>query len=425
MTGKNAAYNSATLSSGVEVVGQQMSGVESVAVGILVGAGARDEDGTHAGLGHFTEQMLFRGTHSMDARQLSDRLDALGIDYDSSSGIEMSMLHAVLLGRRLPEALDLLSDVARSPAFPEDALENVRTLLLQELRQREDRPAQKVLDLLRRTVYAGSSLGNDVLGTEESLQRLSREDLVDFWTQRYVAANMTISIAGNFDWDRALEQLNRITSPWPRGDRRRESDAPDSHATVTVVVRDTAQEHLGFAFPGVAVADPDYYAAVLLAQAFGGGANARLHQEVREKRGLAYAANARFDGLESTGLFRVYVGTSADRAHESVEVVMAELEKLERDGLTAEELDLAKTRVKSSLIMRSESSAARMGANARSWWFERRLRDLDELRDRIDAVTLDAVSELIARLGITRNLASVALGPRSEDELFGAVLSRT
>jgi predicted Zn-dependent peptidase len=153
--------------------------------------------------------------------------------------------------------------------------------------------------------------------------------------------------------------------------------------------------------------------------------NSRLFQEVREKRGLAYSVQARADGLEKTGFFRVYVGTSADRAHESVEVILEELRKLEDSGITEEELQLAKTRLKSQLVMRSESTTARMVANLRSWWFEHELHSLEEIKDRVDRVTIPEVSELARQLRITHNLAVVAMGPRSEEELFSGVLARS
>lgn len=413
------------LHSQVQVVGQPMVGVESVAVGILVGAGARDEVESRYGISHFAEQMLFRGTEHLDARQLSERFDALGIDYDTSSGLEMTLLTAVLIGDRLPQAVDLLADVVRYASFPEEAVENVRSLLVQEIRQREDRPAQKVMDMLRQMFFAGSALGHDVLGTEATIERFSRDDLVSYWQDRYTANNITISVAGNFAWKPLVEQLRRVTADWPVGVGRLAGEVPSSRSGVTVYEKDTAQENIGFAFPSVAVADSRYYASQLLSQALGGGVNSRLFREVREKHGLAYAVQARADGLEKGGLFRVYVGTTPDKAHQSVDVIMGELRKLESGVINQDELRLAKTRLKSQLVMRSESTGARMMANLRSWWFEGALHPLEETRKRIDAVTVGEVGELIQSLGITRNLAIVALGPRSEQELFGNVLTRS
>lgn len=416
-------FYSERLHSGIQVVGQPMAGVESVSVGFLIGAGARDESERNFGVSHALEQMLFRGTAQMDARQISESFDSLGISYDSSAGIEMTLVSAVLIGHRLSAALELLVDCLRHAAFPEDAVENVRALQLQEIRQREDRPAQKVMDTLRRQFFQGNPISNDVLGSEETVAGLSRDLIRDYWQSRYTSANVIVSIAGNFDWSTALDQLQGLTDGWPDAGGRSTVIAPTPHSGISVMYKDSSQENLGFVFPAVAVADPQYYAAALVAQALGGSSNSRLFQEVREKRGLAYAVQARFDGMEQAGMMRVYVGTSAERAHESVEVVMDELRKLERDGITEDELRLSKTRLKSQLVMRSESTLARMASNLRSWWFEGELHSLSDVARLIDDVDLSAVSNLVGGLGITDHMTAVALGPRTEDELFGGVLA--
>ncbi len=409
------------LSNGIQVVGQPMAGVESAAVGFLVGAGARDETTNNFGVSHTLEQMLFRGTGSMDARQISESFDSLGVSYDSSAGVEMTLVSAVLIGTRLQPALKLLIDCVRDSSFPEDALQSVRALQLQEIRQREDRPAQKVMDLLRRQFFRGNPLANDVLGTEETVSALTRTDIVDFWRRQFGPRNVVISVAGRFEWPRLLSDLEEMAGDWPAAGERSTGEVPGYHPGAFVSHKESSQENIGFAFPAVRVADPRYYVAALIAQALGGSSHSRLFQEVREKRGLAYAVQARFDGFEHAGMMRVYVGTSAERAHESVEVVMNELRKLEQGGLTEDELRLSKTRLKSQLVMRSESSLARMASNLRSWWFEQTLHSLSDVAQRIDAVQLQDVSELLHSLEITDRLAVVALGPRSQDELLGGV----
>jgi predicted Zn-dependent peptidase len=330
-----------------------------------------------------------------------------------------------MLGDRVPAALDLLADVVRFPVFPAEAVGNVRTLLLQELRQREDQPAQKAFDAARQRLFAGSPLSHDVLGTEETIETLDRDDLMAYWQDRYTANNMVVSIAGNFSWEEVTDQLERITASWPQGRGRMVMHEPRPHAGVGVIRRDLAQENIGIAFPAVPYSDPHYYAAALFAQALGGSSNSRLFREVRERRGLAYAVQARFDGLEKAGLVRIYVGTSAEQAHESVEVILEELRKVEQTGITEEELRLSKTRLKSQLVMRSESTSARMMSNLRSWWFEHKLHSLHEVRDEIDHVTVEEITALVQSLQITANLAAVGLGPRSEEELFGGVLARS
>lgn len=413
------------LSSGVQVVGQPMRGVESAALGILVGAGARDEEAARYGVSHFVEQMLFRGTEHLDARQLSDRLDDFGISYDSSSGVEMTLISAMLLGEHTLEAADLLLDVARYPSFPSEDLDNVRALLVQERRQREDRPAQRVMELLRQRFYAGSPLAHDVLGSDETIESLGRNDLVAYWADRYTPNNVIVSVAGRFQWDPLIARLENLTDGWVSGRGRMVMEPPAPNASVEVLHRQAAQENVGFAFPGVPVTHDDYYALALAIQALGGSSNSRLFQEVREKRGLAYAVQARFDGLEKSGMVRVYAGTTAERAHESVEVIVHELQLLADEGITADELELSKTRLKSQMIMRSESTSARMLSNIRNWWFEGRLRTLQEVKERIDRVTLEQVRDVVGSVEVMSNLTAVALGPRTEEELFGGLLAHS
>jgi predicted Zn-dependent peptidase len=407
------------LSNGAQVVGEPMAGVQSAAVGLLFGVGARDEPDVRYGISHFLEQMIFRGTERRTARQVSEEFDRLGASYDSSAGIEMHVMSCQLLGDKLGEALDVLVDCARFPAFPEEALDSVRTLQLQEISQRDDRPPQKVMDLVRRELFKGSPLANDVLGSPETVETIDRDSLVEHHQRFFRPDNAVISVAGNFEWESLIEALESLTSDWTGGDRRASVAAPEAHRSITVLNKeDASQENLGFAFRAVAAPDPRYHAAGLTAQALGGGTSSRLHREVREKRGLAYAAQARFDGFENTGLVRIYVGTSPERAPESVRVVLNELEKLEAKGLEQEELIRAKTRLKSQVIMRSESTYARMATNMRSWWMEGKLYTLDESKQRIDRVSLDDIASLLKDLQITDSIAAVALGPRSREDLF-------
>ncbi|HZU11214.1 MAG TPA: pitrilysin family protein [Chloroflexota bacterium] len=411
------------LESGVQVIGQPMGGVESAALGFLVGTGARDEPNAQAGITHFVEQMLFRGTQRRDARALVDALESLGVNYDASAGLEMTLVSGVQLGDRLLAALDILAEVVREPAFPPEDIDSVRQLILQEHRQREDRPAQMVMDRLRQEFFAGSPLSHDVLGTEESVSALTRDDLFRYWEARFTANNIVVSVTGNFDWDAVIERLNTLSAAWPTGAGRSTPPAPEPQSGVHVQTREATQENVGFAFSGVPSSDPRYYSLACAIQALGGGSNSRLFREVREKRGLAYAVSARYDALEKTGLVRVYCGTSADRAHESVEVIQEELRKLEDDGITDDELRLAKTRLKSQVIMRSESTSARMVANLRSWWFENRLRTLQEISDEIDRVTVERIRDIVQAVGVTRTLTAVAIGPRTEEELFGRAVA--
>jgi predicted Zn-dependent peptidase len=192
---------------------------------------------------------------------------------------------------------------------------------------------------------------------------------------------------------------------------------PQRHATV--VRKDSAQQHIGMGFPAVPAGSDDFYAMALLATTLGGSMNSRLFLEVREKRSLAYGIGAYFTPLKDAGFVRIYAGTVPEKADQTVAVVLDELGKLERDGVTEDELRRAKTLLKSNVIMRSESTAVRRRTIATSWWYEGRIRTLEEIKERIDAVTTDDVKRLAGALGLTTNVVLTAIGPRSQEELTG------
>ena len=410
-------FYSTTLPNGMHIVAQPLAGVQSVAIGFLIGTGARDENWETAGISHLTEATMFRGTENLSSRELNDQLDRLGVGRSSTSGIEMSLFSAVALGDRLIPTLEILTEVIRRPAFPADDLEAVRGLQLQEIGQREDQPAQLAMDRMRQLYFSGSRFGNDVLGSRESVTRVTYEQVTEYWRARYTPNNIILSVAGRFEWDRLLDRITYLTMDWEQGQGRLVLEEPPVNPATAVYEVPGAQENLTFAFPGVANADPMYYPAALVSMVLGGGMNSRLFTEVREKRGLAYSVGARFDGLERTGLTRIVAGTQPERAHETVDVIQEELSKLERTGVTKEELDLAKTRLKSRVVMNSESTGNRMMAIARDWWYEERFRTLAEIRQEIDTVSVDGVQEYLDRIHITENVGRVAIGPLTASDL--------
>lgn len=410
-------YYTSNLANGIEVVAEPLPGVQSVAFGFFIGAGARDETWDVAGLSHLTEATMFRGTKRMSSQELTDSLDRLGIVRNSNTGIEMSLFSAIQLGEHVLDSLGILAEVLQEPSFPPQDLEAVRGLQLQEIGQREDQPGQLVMDRARQLFFAGHPAGNDVLGTQESVSSITRDQVLEYWSARYTPNNIVFAVAGRFDWEAVLRKLEAVSEGWKTGSGRALIEEPAVNPAIRVQEETTAQENICMIFPGVPYGDSQYYAAALTSLVLGGGMNSRLATEVREKRGLAYSVGARFDGMEKTGLFRVYAGTQPDRARESVEVMLHELAHLERGGVTDEELDLAKIRLKSRLVMNSESTGNRAMSIGREWWYKRRFRSLREVREEIDAVDLGMIRDLLDRIRLTENVGLVALGPLSAADL--------
>src|SRR5579884_763587 len=413
----NELFHTTSLPNGLTLVGQHLPGVQSTAIGYFIGAGAQDEVWEQAGVGHLAEATMFRGTNRHSSRELTERFDSLGIARSSSSGVEMSAFTAVLLDAHVLSALELLTEVVTEPAFADEEIDAVRALQLQEIGQREDQPAQLAMEHVRQLYFAGSPLSHDVLGSRDSVSGLTRDQVVDYWSQHYAAGNAVLAVTGSFDWDSFAKRAGEITAGWEPGTGRTRVEPPAVNPGVVVEQNETAQENLAFAFHGVPQGDDRFYAAALVAMVLGGGMNSRLFTEVREKRGLAYSVGCRFDGMETAGINRIYVGTQPERAHESRQVVRSEVERLSRDSVTADELDRAKVRLKSAVVMNGESTANRLSAAARDWWYRGRLRSLAQVREEIDAVSLDLIREYLDSIRPAENLGLVAIGPLAAADL--------
>ncbi len=407
------------LANGLQIVAQPMEGVESVALGYTIVAGARDETLDESGISHFVESLGFQGTQTRSVQALTEAFEDIGAGTGSGAGTEFTSFSASLLGRNLEKAVELLTDVVLHPGFVEDEIPKARDRILQEIAQAEDEPMRKVLDLLRREYFRGHPLGNEVTGTTDSISSLTRTDLQTYWRRRYGAGAVLFSIAGKFDFDRVVAQIEDLCQDWPAGESEDMPAPPAPVKHAVVVHKDTQQQHIGIAVPAVGITSPDYYAVALMATTLGGSMNSRLFVEVREKRSLAYGVGAYFTPLRDVGMLQVYAGTVPEKADQTVQVVRDELGKLAVSGVTEDELRRSKTLLKSRVIMRSESSGARRGAIASGWLYERHIRTLDEIKDLIDQVTTEDIARVAASLGMTENIVLTAIGPRSREELLG------
>src|SRR5437660_5338583 len=222
----------------------------------------------------------------------------------------------------------------------------MRSIVLQEIRRRDDEPMSRIFDLARASFYRGSALARLSLGTTEGVKKLQKRDLYDFWKTRYQPNNVLFSIAGKFDWDHVVEQVQALFGEWNGQAAPSPEQRPVPMANVTLEHQEGKQEHLGLMFPFPHYTDPDYYAAMVIAEVLGGTMASRLFVEVREKRGLVYGVSAGLAGSKHSGAMRIYAGTTPEQAHECLEVIVNELRKLEQDGITADELQRAKVQLK-------------------------------------------------------------------------------
>lgn len=410
------------LTNGIEIIGQLMPSLSSTTFGLQFDAAVINEPEEKAGLAHLFEYMLFQGTKEKDARALNEAFESLGARKGASTGLETAQVWAQIVNTKFDATLALISELLLTSTFPKDELEQMRNIILQEIRRRDDEPMSRIFELVRANFYHGTALARPLLGSSESVGGLQRYDLRQFWKERYQPNNMLFAIAGKFDWEHVIKRVEELFGGWQGSATPSPSQQPAPEQRIALELQEGKQEHIALMVPFANYTDPDYYSALVLTEVLGGNMASRLFVEVREKRGLVYSVSASQTSNKQIGAMRVYAGTKPEQAHECLEVIVNELRKLEQEGITADELERAKIQLKSENVMRGEGSGARMGAIARSWWFERKIHTIQEVKASIDAVTQESILELLHNHSLLNPLTVAAIGPLSQEELVGDIL---
>lgn len=411
------------LPNGIEMVGQYMPSLSSISFGFQLEAAVVHEPEEKLGLAHLFEYMLFQGTKQKDARALNEAFESLGARKGASTSMENALVWSQIVNTKFDATLDLFQEFLLTPTFPRNELEQMRNLIIQEIRRRDDEPMSRIFELVRAAFYSGTPLGRLALGTYDSLQSIQRQDLHNFWQDRYHPNNVLFTIAGNFDWDRVVGQMQDHFGSWEGKALPSPEQYPKPKTDVSLEYRAGKQEHLALMCPFPNYTDPDYYAAMVIAEALGGSMASRLFVEVREKRGLVYGVSANLSGNKHIGALRIYAGTTPEKGRECLQVIVNELQKLAQEGITIDELERTKVQLKSEQVMHGEGSASRMSAIARSWWYERKIKTIQEGKEAIDAVSQEQVLQVLQRFSPTNPLIIAGIGPLSEEELLGDTLS--
>jgi predicted Zn-dependent peptidase len=406
------------LGSGVRVVTEEVPSVRSVALGLWVRTGSRDETPAQAGVSHFLEHLLFKGTERFSAIEISERFDGLGASVNAATGKETTHLHARFLDEHTEEVFDLLAEMLLAPTYPE--IDSEREVVLEEIAMYEDEPQDRVHDILAGAVFGEHPLGRRVLGEAEVIASIPVPDIEAYRGSRYTGAHVVVGAAGHVDHDRIVALAERLVSP-PAGGDGTQPVATDDAARLRFYAKDTEQYHICFGAPGIVKDDERRYGLAVLDSIFGGSTSSRLFREVREKRGLAYSVGSYNDQYTDSGLVATYVGTREDNVEEACEVIGAELERLRSEPVSGEELSRAKENVKGRLVLSSESTAARMTRISRATLFGLPIESLDQMLARVDAVTVDELSQLAGELYGAGRLSAACVG--RDEERFRKALA--
>jgi predicted Zn-dependent peptidase len=407
------------LSSGLRVATEAMPSVRSAALGFFVGTGSRGESVEQAGLSHFLEHLLFRGTDRYASAEIDQLFDSMGAELNAGTDKESTTVYARMLDQHLPRAFDVIADMVWRPAFHD--IDPEREVVLEEIAMYEDDPQDTVFDVLGQAVFGGHPLGRPIIGRAPVIRDTPVEQIAAFHAARYVPGSVVVAAAGSVDHDQIVELAEATLGGEAASGAPGIEPAPAEPApTVRFQRKDTEQCHVCLGALGLPRGDDRRFASRVLDAIFGGLSSSRLFQAVREERGLAYSVYSFAGQYADTGQIGLYVGTRPDKIGEAMEVVGQELGRLREQPATEAELERARENVKARVILALESTGARMNRLGASLLFELPLLEADEVMARFDAVTLDDLRELTDELWAPERLSAAGIGP-DEGAFRGAV----
>jgi predicted Zn-dependent peptidase len=399
------------LPNGLIVLTERMEHLRSVAMGVWIKSGSRCEAAENNGISHFVEHMLFKGTRSRSAQRIAREMDSIGGNLDAFTGKETICFNVKSLAEHVPVALDVLADLILNPVFESTEIERERGVILEEIKIDEDNPDVLVHELFTQNFWKDHPLGKPILGTTTTVGRLDQGKLFDYHIGRFRGGNMIFSAAGNLEHDQFVAAVAEKLTSLPPGEALHELQTPQASARILLQNKKALEQvQLCLGVPAPPITDDNRYSTLILNTVLGGGMSSRLFQTIREEHGLAYAIYSDLSPYSDTGSLCVYAGTSAGRALEVIDLVLAEFRNLKETPLADEELTRAKDQLKGNILMGLESSNSRMANLARQEMYFHQFFTADEVIARIDAVTAEQVQIMARRLFVTDRIAVTLLG---------------
>lgn len=408
-----------TLSNGLRVMTDTVRDVESVALGVWVDVGTRNENMLHNGVAHMVEHMMFNGTDQRTSKQIVEAVESVGGQINAYTSREMTAYYIHLLKEDTPLALDILSDIIQHSAFPDKELEKERGVIIQEIGMSNDTPDDQVYDIYQAAAYPDQALGAPILGTADIVQNMSKETLFDYVQRFYTPSKLVVSAAGNISHEEMVSHVERLFADLPQ-----DTDQPYARASYvggdSRSQKDLEQSHVVLGFQSISRSDPKYYAAVLLSTIMGGGMSSRLFQEVREKRGLVYSVYASHSGFADDGQFEIYAGTGPDKLPDLMPVLCDEVQKTMQEDVTVDELSRAKSQLRASILMGRESMLSRANRQAKYLLnFDKKV-DIYDIIAQIEAISASDIREIAGQI-FSSNPTLAALGPLEKLESFDKI----
>ena len=385
-----------TMPNGLRVVGERIPHFRSVSVGLWIGTGSQNEVPDEAGVSHFIEHMVFKGTQRRSSRQIAEEMDAVGGQLNAFTSKECTCFYAKTVDEHLSLATDIVCDLAVNPTFDAKELEKEKGVVLEEISMAEDTPEDVVHDLLMLARFGDQPVARPILGNADRIATYRREDLLAYWQGFYHPENAVFSIAGNYDWNRVQDLLSAHLGSWNNAGLR--SHACDTQSTQPGCLardKEIEQTHICLGFDGLPIGHKRSYELSLFNSVYGGAMSSRLFQKIREESGMAYTVYSYPNAYTDCGMLSVYAATNPDTAQQVYDQILSETRKICEGGLTREEFNMAREQLKSGIILGSESTSSRMQSNGRRMLLMNETRTESEVIDRVNSITWEDTNDLM------------------------------
>ena len=398
------------LKNGIPVLMDKIEGINSVTFGIFVKTGAKNELSGEEGVSHLLEHMMFKGTKTKSAKDISEIIDNEGGIINAYTGKENTVYYVQMLSNRLKEGIEVLTDMFLNSTFSKENLEKEKNVVIEEIRMYDDIPEEIVHDRNTALVIDGVQ-GNIVLGSEKSIREMTREKLVKYFKEQYRPENIVISIAGNFSYEDISEVLNNGLGTIENISPEREyNGAMEIRSIENKITKDTNQIHLCFNTKGCSLTSDIRYEVAIISNTLAGNMSSRLFQKIREDRGLAYSVFSYTSSFEEGGLFTVYAGTTKKDYKEVLEIIENEFEDIKENGITEYELQKSKNQFLSAVTFGLESSKGRMNRMANSYLLYKEIKSLDEILDQIEKITVEDIKKAAQEMFDKKYYSKTILG---------------
>lgn len=401
-----------TLANGVRVVSETVTHVQSASVGLWVGVGSRDEEEPQRGISHFIEHMLFKGTRRRNAREIADAIESRGGHLNAFTGKESTCYESRVLAEDVPLALDILTDMFRNSLFDPEEMQREKSVVIEEIKMYEDTPEEMVHDLFEETLYPTHPLGKPIIGTDKTVAGLTRDDLTGYIARRYRPDSIVLAAAGALEHTELVKLAEQALGDLDgRAPARLMARPSASGKSKRKTKRDIEQMHFVYGSIGYCKTEKQRYSLSILNNVLGGNMSSRLFQEIREKRGLAYAIGSYARSYQDGGFFCVYGGSSPNTFDQVLELTREEFAKVRKAGLTDDELSKAKTQVRGALVMGLESMNARMNRFGDALLSYGRVIPITEVLAEYEAVSHETIAEVAAQVLDETTMTLTAIGP--------------